>query len=157
MRTLTFQTTNSISPHSVRNNSRFFPYPAKTSAFLFLSCTCQPYLHPSSWRCPNSGVIPTTLSRSLLPRQTSCLSSRKDGACCGISTPDTSMAKLSVVPTLHARLPSLTMPLCPQPLLHALVFLLEIMFISILTRRYNSYYAARPGMTLECQTEERDS
>ncbi|TID21820.1 hypothetical protein E6O75_ATG05215 [Venturia nashicola] len=33
------------------------------------------------------------------------------------------------------------------PLLHAIVYLLEIMFISILTRRYNSYYAARPVLT----------
>jgi len=33
------------------------------------------------------------------------------------------------------------------PLLHALVFLLEMAFISILTRRYNSYYAARPVLT----------
>jgi hypothetical protein len=32
-----------------------------------------------------------------------------------------------------------------QPLLNAIVFLLQMMVVSILTRRYNSYYAARPG------------
>ncbi|KAF2431101.1 hypothetical protein EJ08DRAFT_660254 [Tothia fuscella] len=33
------------------------------------------------------------------------------------------------------------------PLLHALVFLLQMMVVSILTRRYKSYYAARPVLT----------
>jgi hypothetical protein len=33
-----------------------------------------------------------------------------------------------------------------QPLLHTLVFLLQIAIMSIVTRRFNSYYAARPGM-----------
>jgi hypothetical protein len=41
-----------------------------------------------------------------------------------------------------------------QPLLHALVFLLEMAFISILTRRYNSYYAARPGIASESRSEQ---
>jgi len=49
----------------------------------------------------------------------------------------------------HSLVPSLTKPFKQQPLLHAIVFLLEIMFISILTRRYNSYYAARPGTSIE--------
>lgn len=33
-----------------------------------------------------------------------------------------------------------------QPLLHAIVFLLEMAAVSILTRKFNSYYASRPGM-----------
>lgn len=33
------------------------------------------------------------------------------------------------------------------PLLHAIIFLLEMAFVSILTRRWNSYYAARPVLT----------
>jgi hypothetical protein len=33
-----------------------------------------------------------------------------------------------------------------QPLLHTLVFLLQIAIVSILVRRFNSYYAKRPGM-----------
>lgn len=32
-----------------------------------------------------------------------------------------------------------------QPLLHTLVFLLQMAVVSIVTRRFNSYYAARPG------------
>jgi len=33
------------------------------------------------------------------------------------------------------------------PLLHALIFLLQMAVVSILTRRFNSYYAARPVLT----------
>ncbi|KAF1984734.1 hypothetical protein K402DRAFT_335992 [Aulographum hederae CBS 113979] len=33
------------------------------------------------------------------------------------------------------------------PLLHSLIFLLQMMVISLLTRRFNSYYASRPVLT----------
>jgi len=33
------------------------------------------------------------------------------------------------------------------PLLHAIVFVVEMVFVGILTRRFNSYYAARPVLT----------
>lgn len=35
-----------------------------------------------------------------------------------------------------------------QPLLHAAVFLLQMAAVSLLTRKFNSYYAQRPGMVI---------
>jgi len=46
---------------------------------------------------------------------------------------------------LNRRRSGMLTPEIEQPLLHAIVFLLQMMVVSILTRRFNSYYAARPG------------
>ena len=45
------------------------------------------------------------------------------------------------------RAPTLTWRFC-QPLLHAAVFLVQMAAVSLLARKYNSYYAQRPGRQL---------
>lgn len=42
-----------------------------------------------------------------------------------------------------------------QPLLHAIIFLIEMTLVARLVARYNAFYAERPGMCQPCQSSPR--
>lgn len=42
-----------------------------------------------------------------------------------------------------------------QPLLHAIIFLIEMTLVARLVARYNAFYAERPGMCQSCQSSPR--
>jgi hypothetical protein len=52
---------------------------------------------------------------------------------------------MSTLPPVASLLPLTSLSIAAQPLLHAVIFFIEMAIVARLTSRYNAYYNERPG------------